>query len=281
MPTRTGRWRRYPDPAPDVFFRRACGKLGITLPQAIGLSRPSLCVADRLRTENQASHPRRGPAAPSDAMLPTDMRDEGEDEPVIGGWFVGARLAMREPGHVRRAELHHQEARRPRRSSHCRLRHGRDSTYATETISVQGHAARAYGRGSTTQPAQQSMVTALAIGAPALLTDAFPTSGTSRTRSYISHNGEINTLRGDQFDSRAREGCDRVKVLGQHPRVVFQQPVRAGRARSTTRSIAQSWAAIRWRHAIMTAGGRVAGNPLMDEGPPRVPANTSAALMEP
>ncbi len=129
----------------------------------------------------------------------------------------------------------------------------------------------------------ESMVSALAMVHQRFSTNTFPTWDLAHPFRYISHNGEINTLRGNFNWIRAREGAIASKVLGDDlpklwPLIYDGQSDSASFDNALELLVMGGYPLA---HAMMMMIPEAwAGNPLMDEDR-RAFYEYHAALMEP
>ncbi|MCC7327001.1 MAG: glutamate synthase subunit alpha [Burkholderiales bacterium] len=280
---------------PDAFLRRACGKLGITLP-AIGQYGVGMVFlprepASRMACEQEIE---RAIAAEGQVLLgwrdvPTDngglSERTKEVEPVIRQCFVG-----RGGRHVDAAALERKLYVIRKRAGHAiqslQLRHGREfyvPSLSTRTIVYKGMLlAHQVGR-YYLDLADEAMVSALAMVHQRFSTNTFPTWDLAHPFRYISHNGEINTVRGNFNWIRAREGAIASKVLGDDlsklwPLIYDGQSDSASFDNALELLVMSGYPLA---HAMtMMIPEAWAGNPLMDEDR-RAFYEYNAALMEP
>ncbi len=211
---------------PDVFFRRACGKLGITLP-AIGQYGVGMVFLPQEPASRMACEQEIERAIQSEGQVLLGWRDVPTDnsglslrtkevEPVIRQVFVarGSR-EMDQDALERKLYIIRKRAGHAIQSLH--LRHGREfyvPSFSTRTITYKGmllaHQVGVY----YSDLHDESMVSALAMVHQRFSTNTFPTWDLAHPFRFISHNGEINTLRGNFNWIRAREGAIASKVLG-------------------------------------------------------------------
>jgi glutamate synthase domain-containing protein 2/glutamate synthase domain-containing protein 1/glutamate synthase domain-containing protein 3 len=211
---------------PDVFFRRACGKLGITLP-AIGQYGVGMVFlpsepASRMACEQEIER-----AIQAEGQLLLGWRDVPTDnsglsertkevEPVIRQVFVarGSR-DMDQDAFERKLYIIRKRAGHAIQS--LALRHGREfyvPSFSTRTITYKGMLLAHQVGEYYLDLHDESMVSALAMVHQRFSTNTFPTWDLAHPFRFISHNGEINTLRGNFNWIRAREGAIASKVLG-------------------------------------------------------------------
>ena len=211
---------------PDAFFRRACGKLGITLP-AIGQYGVGMVFlpkepASRMACEQQIE---RAIAAEGQVLLgwrevPTNNAGLSERtkevEPVIRQVFVarGSRK-MDQDALERKLYVIRKRAGHAIQSLH--LRHGKEfyvSSFSTRTIVYKGMLLAHQVGEFYLDLHDETMISALALVHQRFSTNTFPTWDLAHPFRFICHNGEINTLRGNFNWIRAREGAIASKVLG-------------------------------------------------------------------
>jgi glutamate synthase domain-containing protein 2/glutamate synthase domain-containing protein 1/glutamate synthase domain-containing protein 3 len=280
---------------PDAFFRRACGRLGITLPAVgqygVGMVFLPKEPASRMACEQEIE---RAIAVEGQVLLgwrdvPTNnagLSQRTKDvEPVIRQVFVarGSRdmdqdALERKLYVIRKASGHAIQA--------LNLRHGKEfyvPSFSTRTIVYKGMLL-AYQVGEyyldLTDP---SMVSALAMVHQRFSTNTFPTWDLAHPFRYICHNGEINTLRGNFNWIRAREGAIASKVLGDDLHKVFPL-IYDGQSDSASFDNALElllMGGYSLPHAMMLMIPEAwAGNPLMDDDR-RAFYEYNAAVMEP
>ncbi|MGI8896605.1 MAG: glutamate synthase-related protein, partial [Casimicrobiaceae bacterium] len=211
---------------PDAFFRRACGKLSITLP-AIGQYGVGMVFlpkepASRMACEQQIE---RAIAAEGQVLLgwrevPTNNAGLSERtkevEPIIRQVFVarGSRN-MDQDALERKLYVIRKRAGHAIQSLH--LRHGKEfyvSSFSTRTIVYKGMLLAHQVGEFYLDLHDETMVSALALVHQRFSTNTFPTWDLAHPFRFICHNGEINTLRGNFNWIRAREGAIASKVLG-------------------------------------------------------------------
>jgi len=211
---------------PDAFLRRACGKLGITLPAVgqygVGMVFLPQEPASRIACEQEIE---RAIFAEGQVLLgwrdvPTNNAGLSartkEVEPVIRQVFVarGSRdmdqdALERKLYVIRKASGHAIQA--------LNLRHGKEfyvPSFSTRTIVYKGMLLAHQVGEYYVDLSDASMVTALAMVHQRFSTNTFPTWDLAHPFRFVCHNGEINTLRGNFNWIRAREGAIASKVLG-------------------------------------------------------------------
>jgi glutamate synthase domain-containing protein 2/glutamate synthase domain-containing protein 1/glutamate synthase domain-containing protein 3 len=280
---------------PDAFLRRACGKLGLTLPAlgqyGVGMVFLPREPASRMACEQEIE---RAVVAEGQVLLgwrdvPTDnsglsLRTK-EVEPVIRQVFIG-----RGGRDVDQDELERKLYVIRKRAGHAiqslALRHGKEfyvPSMSTRTLVYKGmllaHQVGTYYE----DLADESMVTALAMVHQRFSTNTFPTWDLAHPFRFVCHNGEINTLRGNFNWIRAREGAIASKVLGDDlpklwPLIYDGQSDSASFDNALELLVMGGYPL---SHAMMMMIPEAwAGNPLMDEDR-RAFYEYHAALMEP
>ncbi|HEX8740761.1 MAG TPA: glutamate synthase-related protein [Casimicrobiaceae bacterium] len=280
---------------PDAFFRRACGRLGITLP-AIGQYGVGMVFLPREPASRMAcvQEVERAIAAEGQILLgwrDVPTRNGGlsertrEVEPVIRQVFVarGSRdmdqdALERKLYVIRKAAGHAIQA--------LSLRHGKAfyvPSFSTRTIVYKGMLLAHQVGEYYVDLADRSMVSALAMVHQRFSTNTFPTWDLAHPFRFVCHNGEINTLRGNFNWTRAREGAIASKVLGDDlpklwPLIYDGQSDSASFDNALELLLMGGYPLA---HAMMLMIPEAwAGNPLMDEDR-RAFYEYHAALMEP
>jgi glutamate synthase (NADPH) large chain len=280
---------------PDAFLRRACGKLGITLP-AIGQYGVGMVFlpqepASRMACEQEIE---RAIEAEGQVLLgwrdvPTDnsglsMRTK-EVEPVIRQVFVGRGARDVDQDALER-KLYVIRKRSGHAIQSLRLRHGKEfyvPSMSTRTIAYKGMLLAHQVGEFYTDLSDESMVSALAMVHQRFSTNTFPTWDLAHPFRFVCHNGEINTLRGNFNWVRAREGAIASKVLGEDlpklwPLIYDGQSDSASFDNALELLVMGGYPL---SHAMMMMIPEAwAGNPLMDEDR-RAFYEYHAALMEP
>ncbi len=211
---------------PDAFLRRACGKLGITLP-AIGQYGVGMVFLPQEPASRMACEQEIERAVHAEGQVVLGWRDvptsnaglserTKEVEPVIRQVFVG-----RGARHMDADALERKLYVIRKRSGHAiqalKLRHGREfyvPSFSTRTIVYKGMLL-AHQVGSFYKDLDdETFVSALAMVHQRFSTNTFPTWDLAHPFRFICHNGEINTLRGNFNWIRAREGAIASAVLG-------------------------------------------------------------------
>jgi glutamate synthase (NADPH) large chain len=280
---------------PDAFLRRACGKLGITLP-AIGQYGVGMVFlpqepASRVACEQEIE---RTIAAEGQVLLgwrdvPTNnaglSKRTKEVEPIIRQVFVarGSRemdqdALERKLYVIRKASGHSIQA--------LNLRHGKEfyvPSLSTRTIVYKGMLLAHQVGEYYLDLHDATMVSALAMVHQRFSTNTFPTWDLAHPFRFICHNGEINTLRGNFNWIRAREGAIASKVLGDDlsklwPLIYEGQSDSASFDNALELLVMGGYSLA---HAMMLMIPEAwSGNPLMDEDR-RAFYEYHAALMEP
>ena len=280
---------------PDAFLRRACGKLGITLPAigqyGVGMAFLPQEPASRMACEQEIE---RAIAAEGQVLLgwrdvPTN--NEGlsertkEVEPVIRQVFVA-----RGSRDMDQAALERKLYVIRKRSGHAiqalALRHGKEfyvPSFSTRTLCYKGMLLAHQVGSFYADLADPTMVSALAMVHQRFSTNTFPTWDLAHPFRFVCHNGEINTLRGNFNWIRAREGAIASAVLGEDLPKLFPL-IYEGQSDSASFDNALEllvMAGYPLAHAMMMMIPEAwAGNPLMDEDR-RAFYEYHAALMEP
>ncbi len=211
---------------PDAFLRRACGKLGITLPAAghygVGMVFLPREPASRMACEQEIE---RAILAEGQILLgwrdvPTDNSGLSERtkevEPVIRQVFI-ARGAQTQDQDAFERKLYVLRKRAGHAIQSLHLRHGKEFyvvSMSTRTIVYKGMLLAHQVGEFYIDLADPTMVSALAMVHQRFSTNTFPTWDLAHPFRFISHNGEINTLRGNFNWIRAREGAIASTVLG-------------------------------------------------------------------
>jgi glutamate synthase domain-containing protein 1 len=211
---------------PDAFFRRACGKLGITLPApgqyGVGMVFLPQEPASRVACEQEIE---RAIHAEGQVLLgwrdvPTNnvglsLRTK-EVEPVIRQVFV-ARGARDMDHDALERKLYVIRKRAGHAIQALHLRHGKEfyvPSFSTRTIVYKGMLLAHQVGEYYLDLHDETMVSALAMVHQRFSTNTFPTWDLAHPFRFVCHNGEINTLRGNFNWIRAREGAIASKVLG-------------------------------------------------------------------
>ena len=280
---------------PDAFLRRACGKLGITLPTigqyGVGMTFLPQEPASRMACEQEIE---RAIAAEGQVLLgwrdvPTNNAGLSERtkevEPVIRQVFVGrgsrdidADAFERKLYVIRKRAGHAIQA--------LSLKHGKEfyvPSFSTRTLCYKGMLLAEQVGSYYPDLADPTMVSALAMVHQRFSTNTFPTWDLAHPFRYICHNGEINTLRGNFNWIRAREGAIASTVLGDDLPKLFPL-IYEGQSDSASFDNALELLVMGGyplaQAMMMMIPEAWAGNPLMDEDR-RAFYEYHAALMEP
>ena len=280
---------------PDAFFRRACGKLGITLP-AIGQYGTGMVflpqeAASRMACEQEIE---RAVAAEGQVLLgwrdvPTDNSGLSERtkevEPVIRQVFVGRGSRDMDQDALER-KLYVIRKRAGHQIQALKLRHGKEfyvPSLSTRTIVYKGMLLADQVGSYYRDLSDETFVSALALVHQRFSTNTFPTWDLAHPFRFVCHNGEINTLRGNFNWIRAREGAIASTVLGEDL-VKLWPLIYDGQSDSASFDNALELLVMGGYplpHAMMMMIPEAwAGNPLMDEER-RAFYEYHAALMEP
>ena len=212
---------------PDAFFRRACGKLGITLP-AIGQYGVGMVFLPQEPASRMACEQEIERAIHAEGQVLLGWRDvptsnaglsarTKEVEPVIRQVFVARGRRDMDPDALER-KLYVIRKRAGHAIQALRLRHGKEfyvPSFSTRTIVYKGMLL-AYQVGEYYLDLKDaSMVSALAMVHQRFSTNTFPTWDLAHPFRFVCHNGEINTLRGNFNWIRAREGASASEALGE------------------------------------------------------------------
>src|SRR5438067_3830213 len=280
---------------PDAFFRRACGKLSITLPAAgqygVGMVFLPREPASRIACEQEIER-----AIHAEGQVLLGWRDvptnnvglsvrTKEVEPVIRQVFVARGTRDMDQDALER-KLYVIRKRAGHAIQALALRHGKEfyvPSFSTRTIVYKGmllaHQVGEYYRDLH----DESMVSALAMVHQRFSTNTFPTWDLAHPFRFVCHNGEINTLRGNFNWIRAREGAIASKVLGEDLPKLWPL-IYEGQSDSASFDNAfelLTMGGYPLAHAMMMMIPEAwSGNPLMDEDR-RAFYEYHAALMEP
>ncbi|CAG0964030.1 glutamate synthase (NADPH/NADH) large chain [Burkholderiales bacterium] len=280
---------------PDAFLRRACGKLGVTLPAighyGVGMVFLPREPASRMACEQEIE---RAIAAEGQALLgwrdvPTNndglSERTKEVEPVIRQVFVGRGSRDMDQDALER-KLYVIRKRAGHAVQALALQHGREfyvPSFSTRTLCYKGMLLAHQVGSFYTDLADETMVSALAMVHQRFSTNTFPTWDLAHPFRFVCHNGEINTLRGNFNWVRAREGAIASAVLGDDLAKLFPL-IYEGQSDSASFDNALELLVMGGyplAHAMMMMIPEAwAGNPLMDEDR-RAFYEYHAALMEP
>ena len=280
---------------PDAFLRRACGKLGITLP-ASGQYGVGMVFLPREPGSRMACEQEIERAVQSEGQVLLGWRDVPTDdsglsprtkevEPLIRQVFV-ARGSRETSQDALERKLYVIRKRAGHAIQALNLRHGKEfyvPSFSTRTIVYKGmllaHQVGEYYRDLH----DETMVSAVAMVHQRFSTNTFPTWDLAHPFRFVCHNGEINTLRGNFNWIRAREGAIASKVLGDDLTKLWPL-IYEGQSDSASFDNALellTMGGYPLSHAMMLMIPEAwAGNPLMDEDR-RAFYEYHAALMEP
>ncbi|MFO1395845.1 MAG: glutamate synthase-related protein [Burkholderiales bacterium] len=280
---------------PDAFLRRACGKLGITLP-AIGQYGVGMVFLPQEPASRMACEQEIERAIDAEGQVLLGWRDvptrngglserTKEVEPLIRQVFIG-----RGSRDVDQDALERKLYVIRKRSGHAiqslHLRHGKEfyvPSMSTRTIVYKGMLLAHQVGEFYADLSDESMVSALAMVHQRFSTNTFPTWDLAHPFRFVCHNGEINTLRGNFNWIRAREGAIASKVLGDDLHKLWPL-IYDGQSDSASFDNALELLVMggyQLSHAMMMMIPEAwAGNPLMDEDR-RAFYEYHAALMEP
>jgi len=280
---------------PDAFFRRACGKLGITLP-AIGQYGVGMVFLPQEPASRMACEQEIERAIHAEGQVLLGWRDvptnnaglsqrTKEVEPVIRQVFV-ARGSRDMDSDALERKLYVIRKRAGHAIQALALRHGKEfyvPSFSTRTIVYKGMLLAHQVGEYYLDLHDDAMVSALAMVHQRFSTNTFPTWDLAHPFRFICHNGEINTLRGNFNWIRAREGAIASKVLGDDlpklwPLIYDGQSDSASFDNALELLLMGGYSL---PHAMMLMIPEAwAGNPLMDEDR-RAFYEYHAALMEP
>jgi len=280
---------------PDAFFRRACGKLGITLP-AIGQYGVGMVFLPQEPASRMACEQEIERAIHAEGQVLLGWRDvptnnaglsqrTKEVEPVIRQVFV-ARGSRDMDSDALERKLYVIRKRAGHAIQALALRHGKEfyvPSFSTRTIVYKGMLLAHQVGEYYLDLHDDAMVSALAMVHQRFSTNTFPTWDLAHPFRFICHNGEINTLRGNFNWIRAREGAIASEVLGDDlpklwPLIYDGQSDSASFDNALELLVMGGYPL---SHAMMMMIPEAwAGNPLMDEDR-RAFYEYHAALMEP
>ncbi|MBK6805342.1 MAG: glutamate synthase subunit alpha [Betaproteobacteria bacterium] len=280
---------------PDAFLRRACGKLGITLP-AIGQYGVGMVFLPQEPASRTACEQEIERAIAAEGQVLLGWRDvptsnEGlsertkEVEPVIRQVFVGRGSREMDQAALER-KLYVIRKRAGHAIQALALKHGKEfyvPSFSTRTLCYKGMLLADQVGKFYLDLADETMVSALAMVHQRFSTNTFPTWDLAHPFRYVCHNGEINTLRGNFNWIRAREGAIASIVLGDDLPKLFPL-IYEGQSDSASFDNALELLVMGGytpAHAMMMMIPEAwAGNPLMDDDR-RAFYEYHAALMEP
>ncbi|HMA31141.1 MAG TPA: glutamate synthase-related protein, partial [Casimicrobiaceae bacterium] len=280
---------------PDAFLRRACGKLGITLP-AIGQYGAGMVFLPQEPASRMACEQEIERAIHAEGQVLLGWRDVPTDnsglsartkevEPVIRQVFIGRGSRDMDQDALER-KLYVIRKGAGHAIQNLRLRHGKEfyvPSMSTRTIVYKGMLLAHQVGEYYLDLHDPTMVSALAMVHQRFSTNTFPTWDLAHPFRFVSHNGEINTLRGNFNWMRAREGGIASKVLGEDlpklwPLIYDGQSDSASFDNALELLVMGGYSLA---HAMMLMIPEAwAGNPLMDEDR-RAFYEYHAALMEP
>jgi glutamate synthase domain-containing protein 1 len=280
---------------PDAFFRRACGKLSITLPAlghyGVGMVFLPQEPASRIACEQEIER-----AISSEGQVLLGWRDVPTNnaglskrtkavEPVIRQVFVARGSRDMDQDALER-KLYVIRKRAGHAIQALNLRHGKEfyvPSFSTRTIVYKGMLLAHQVGEYYVDLHDATMVSALAMVHQRFSTNTFPTWDLAHPFRFISHNGEINTLRGNFNWIRAREGAIASEVLGDDLAKLWPL-IYEGQSDSASFDNALELLVMGGyplAHAMMLMIPEAwAGNPLMDDDR-RAFYEYHAALMEP
>ena len=239
---------------PDAFLRRACGKLGITLP-AIGQYGVGMVFLPQEPASRMACEQEIERAIAREGQVLLGWRDVPTRQRGLVRAHEGSRAG--DPAGVRRravrARLDQDALERklyvirkragPRDPGAARCATARSSTspsLSTRTIVYKGMLLAHQVGEFYLDLADESMVSALAMVHQRFSTNTFPTWDLAHPFRFVCHNGEINTLRGNFNWIRAREGAIASEGAGRRPAEALaadlRRPVRFGVVRQRARA---------------------------------------------
>ena len=216
---------------PDAFLRRACGKLGMTLPAIGPLRRRAWCSCRRSRRrgwrasrKSSARSPPKGRCCSAGATCPPTTRGLSERtkevEPVIRQVFVGrGARGLDQDAFERKLYVIRKRAGHAIQSLQPAARQGVLRPVDVDAHDrLQGHAARATRSASIyLDLADESMVSRAGDGAPALLDQHVPDVGPGASVPlHLPQRRDQHAARQLQLDPRARRR-DRVEGAGRRP----------------------------------------------------------------
>src|SRR3989442_14093323 len=211
---------------PDKFLRKACARLGITLPAAteygaglVFLPRDFL-QRDKIQVLVQTIVTEEGQRFLGWRDVPTDDRHLGATarsvEPVIRQMFVGRGPGVREHAHFER-KLYVIRKRIENAVAAMDFPE-KKLTYvpslSSNTVIYKGMLSADQIEGMFPDLIDPDIESALALVHQRFSTNTFPSWPLAHPYRYVAHNGEINTLRGNINWMRAREGLLRSELLG-------------------------------------------------------------------
>ena len=280
---------------PDAFLRRVCGKLGITLPAAgqygVGMLFLPQEPASKMACEQEVER-----AIESEGQVLLGWRDVPTNnkglskaaiavEPVVRMVFVGRGSKDMDQDALER-KLYVIRKKAGHAIQALDLKHAKGfyvPSMSTRTLVYKGMLLANQVGEFFVDLQEPAMVSALAMVHQRFSTNTFPTWDLAHPFRFISHNGEINTLRGNFNWMRAREGAIASEVLGNDlhklwPLIYDGQSDSASFDNCLELLVMGGYSPA---HAMMLMIPEAwAGNPLMDDNR-RAFYEYNAALMEP
>src|SRR5512135_2264049 len=280
---------------PDAFLRRACGKLGITLP-AIGQYGAGMVFLPQEPASRMACEQEIERAIHAEGQVLLGWRDVPTDnsglsartkevEPVIRQVFIGRGSRDMDQDALER-KLYVIRKGAGHAIQNLSLRHGKEfyvPSMSTRTIVYKGMLLAHQVGEYFLDLRDPTMVSALALVHQRFSTNTFPTWDLAHPFRLVCHNGEINTLRGNVNWIRARQHGIASTVLGADLDKIWPL-IYDGQSDSASFDNALElllMGGYPLAHAMMLMIPEAwAGNPLMDEDR-RAFYEYHAALMEP
>jgi len=218
---------------PDRFLRKACARLGFTLPAAteygvglVFLPRDVL-QRDTVQTLIQTIVIEEGQRFLGWRDVPTDDRMLGATarsvEPNIKQMFVGRGPAVRDHAHFERT-LYVVRKRIENAIAAMDLAEKKlvyVPSLSSNTLIYKGMLSADQIEGMFPDLTDPDVESALALVHQRFSTNTFPSWPLAHPYRYVAHNGEINTLRGNINWMRAREALCRSNLLGEDLAKVF------------------------------------------------------------
>src|SRR5712691_3612494 len=218
---------------PDRFLRKACARLGFTLPAAteygvglVFLPRDVL-QRDTVQTLIQTIVIEEGQRFLGWRDVPTDDRMLGATarsvEPNIKQMFVGRGPAVRDHAHFERT-LYVVRKRIENAIAAMDLAEKKlvyVPSVSSNTLIYKGMLSADQIEGMFPDLTDPDVESALALVHQRFSTNTFPSWPLAHPYRYVAHNGEINTLRGNINWMRAREALCRSNLLGEDLAKVF------------------------------------------------------------
>ena len=202
---------------PDLHLRRACGKLGVTLPTighyGVGMVFLPQEPASRMACEQEIER-----AIHAEGQILLGWRDVPTNNQGLSAATIAVEPVIRQIFVARgSSEMSQDDLERKlyiirKGSGHAiqalHLRHGKEfyvSSFSTRTIVYKGMLLADQVGKYYTDLQDPEMVTALALVHQRFSTNTFPTWDLAHPFRMVAHNGEINTLRGNVNWIRARQ----------------------------------------------------------------------------